>query len=85
MEKKTQDMPHCDQCHKKTEALGMHSFIIEDLICEACSLGLVDTIRNADPKAHVEIDLEQKRISVDSDLTRHELSMRLMEAGYEPK
>ena len=63
----------------------MHNFIIEDLICEACSLGLVDTIRNVDPKAHVEIDLAQKQISIDSELSRHELSMRLMEAGYEPK
>ena len=63
----------------------MHNFIIEDLICEACSLGLVDTIRNVDPQAHVEIDLAQKQISIDSELSRQELSMRLMEAGYEPK
>ncbi len=63
----------------------MHSFIVEDLICEACSAGLADAVRYADPDASIEIDLANQRVSIESTLSRHELEMRLLEAGYKPK
>ena len=53
----------------------MHSFIVEDLICEACSAGLADAVRYADPDASIEIDLANQRVTIDSDLSRHELEM----------
>ena len=62
----------------------MHTFIVNDLICEACSGAITDTIRHADPNARVQIDLEQFRVDIDSQLSREELALRLMEAGYTP-
>jgi Copper chaperone len=63
----------------------MHSFIVEDLVCEACSAGLANAIRYVDPDAKVEIDLASQRVTIESELGRHELEMRLIEAGYNAK
>ena len=50
----------------------MHTFIVNDLICEACSGAITDTIRHADPHARVQIDLEQFRVEIDSQLSPEE-------------
>lgn len=63
----------------------MHNFIVEDLVCEACSAGLANAIHYADPDANIEIDLATQRVTIESELSRHELEMRLLEAGYKPK
>jgi copper chaperone CopZ len=63
----------------------MHTFIVNDLICEACSGAITDTIRYADPQAKVQIDLETFQVEIDSQLSREELALRLMEAGYTPE
>ncbi|MGL4205878.1 MAG: hypothetical protein ACRCRW_07175 [Aeromonadaceae bacterium] len=63
----------------------MHTFIIEDLICESCSSALTETIHHADPHARVMIDLEHYRVEIDSHLSHDELASRLLEAGYNPK
>ena len=62
----------------------MHTFIIDDLICESCSSAITETIRHADPNARVVIDLEQYKVEIDSELSRNELASRLLEAGYNP-
>ncbi len=63
----------------------MHTFIIEDLICESCSSAITETIHHVDPHARIMIDLEHYKVEIESELNSHELASRLLEAGYNPR
>lgn len=60
----------------------MTEFKIEDMSCGHCASVITKTVQSLDPKAKVEIDLGQKKVSVDSSQDRAVIAAALAEAGY---
>ena len=50
--------------------------------CGHCASVITKTVQSLDPKAKVEIDLGQKKVSVDSSQDRAVIAAALAEAGY---
>ncbi|MDH0864969.1 heavy-metal-associated domain-containing protein [Mitsuaria sp. GD03876] len=62
----------------------MHEFKLPDMSCGHCLAAVTTAVKEADGQADVEVDLAQKTVKVESDLSREELAEVLAEAGYPP-
>lgn len=52
--------------------------------CGHCARAVTEAVRGEDPQAQVQIDLETKRVQIDSSASEAALRHALVEAGYEP-
>ncbi len=62
----------------------MMEFRIEDMSCGHCASVITKTVRALDSQAKVEIDLAQKKVTVESSEDRATIAEALTEAGYTP-
>lgn len=62
----------------------MMEFKIEDMSCGHCASVITKTVQALDSAAKVEIDLAQKKVTVESREERAVIAEALTEAGYTP-
>ena len=59
------------------------TFEVAGMSCNHCVRAVTGAIREVDPLAEVDIDLESAQVSVDSTTPRDALAQAIREAGYE--
>lgn len=59
------------------------TFEVAGMSCNHCVRAVTGAIREVDPQAEVDIDLESAQVSVDSTAPRDTLAQAIREAGYE--
>ncbi len=62
----------------------MIEFTINDMSCGHCASVITKTVRALDSEARVDIDLAQKKVTVESTEDRADLAAALTDAGYPP-
>jgi len=62
----------------------MMEFKIEDMSCGHCASVITKTVKALDAQAKVEIDLAQKKVTVESSEPRAIIAEALTDAGYTP-
>jgi len=62
----------------------MMEFKIEDMSCGHCASVITKTVKALDAQAKVEIDLAQKKVTVESSEPRAIIVEALTDAGYTP-
>lgn len=60
----------------------MTTFYIPDMSCGHCKATIEKTIKVIDPEAHINFDMEARRIALDSALSAANVQAALTEAGY---
>lgn len=61
----------------------VNQFKVAGMTCGHCVSRITRAIRAEDPQARVEVDLAQRRVSVESALAREDVARQIVEAGYE--
>ena len=62
----------------------MLEFNLPDMSCGHCASTVTKTCQLVDPQAKVEVDLNSKKVKIDSSEDRGEFVDALTEAGYPP-
>lgn len=62
----------------------MYDFTVPAMHCGGCAKTITRILGELDAKAKVEIDLESKRVSVETSQSREAVVARMAEAGFEP-
>ena len=62
----------------------MMEFKIEDMSCGHCASVITKTVKELDAAAKIDIDLAQKKVTVESTEDRAVIAEALTEAGYTP-
>ena len=62
----------------------MLEFTLPDMSCGHCAATVTKAVKLVDPQAQVDIDLETKRVKIESGEGRDEFAQALTEAGYPP-
>ena len=62
----------------------MHEFKLPAMSCGHCVATVTGAVKEVDPTAVVEVDLDQKNARVESGADRAVLAAALAEAGYPP-
>lgn len=52
--------------------------------CGGCAKTVTRLVGEIDPAARVDIDVDSKRVSIETDASRDAIVARLAEAGFEP-
>jgi copper chaperone len=55
-----------------------------DMSCGRCASTVTKTVKQVDPAAKVEVDLDTKKVKVDSREDRQQIAQALSAAGYPP-
>lgn len=63
----------------------MIEFDIQSMSCGHCVGRVTEAVRSADPQARVDVDLQTKKVRVESAADRDVISAALREAGYPPQ
>ena len=59
-------------------------FQVNDMSCGHCVRSITQAVQALDQAAHVEVDLERKRVTVQTTATSAAVSHALFDAGYTP-
>lgn len=62
----------------------MIEFNLPDMTCGHCASTVTNTVKQVDPRATVEVNLETKEVKVESSGNRQQFAQALAEAGYPP-
>ena len=62
----------------------MIEFQVNAMSCNHCVGFVTDTIKALDPQARVDVDLDSKKVKVESNQDRARIAQALAEAGYPP-
>jgi copper chaperone len=62
----------------------MFEFDVQAMSCGHCVQAVTQAIKAVDPEAHVEVNLDTKKVKVESSQDRARLTEALTEAGYSP-
>jgi copper chaperone len=62
----------------------MIEFDLQAMSCGHCASTVTKTIQSVDPAARVEVNLDTKKVKVESSAPRESLAGALTEAGYPP-
>ncbi len=62
----------------------MYEFDIPDMTCGHCASMVGQALRLADPACQLKVDLQQRRVTVQSAEPEAALAEALVEAGYPP-
>jgi copper chaperone len=57
---------------------------IPSMSCGHCVKAVTQAVHEVDPQAKVDVDLDTKKVVVDSTAERQKIVAALTEAGYEP-
>ncbi|MFB2531924.1 heavy-metal-associated domain-containing protein [Paracoccus sp. p3-h83] len=60
-------------------------FQIDNMTCGGCARSVTKAIQSVDPQAKVEIDLPQKRVTVESGASQSAVAAVLEDAGFSPR
>lgn len=60
----------------------MIEFDVQAMSCGHCASIVTEAVRSVDPQAKVEVDLENKKVKVESSQSRASIADALTEAGY---
>ena len=60
----------------------MTTFHISDMSCGHCKATIEKTIKAIDPEAHINFDMDARRIALDSVVGAAKIQAALAEAGY---
>jgi copper chaperone len=63
----------------------MIEFEVQALSCGHCVRAVTEAVQEVDPSAKVDVDLDRKKVSVQSDADRAALARALADAGYPPR
>ena len=63
----------------------MIEFDIQSMSCGHCVGRVTEAVRSVDPAAMVEVDLQTRKVRVQSGADRQAVSAALTEAGYPPE
>lgn len=58
-------------------------FSVPKMSCGHCTAAIEKAVRNIDPVANVECDLETRRVTVDTSLSRADVGAAIKQAGYD--
>jgi copper chaperone len=62
----------------------MIEFHLPAMSCGHCVRTVTEAVQEIDPKARVDVDLDSKKVQVESNADRTALTQALTEAGYPP-
>lgn len=62
----------------------MLEFNLPDMSCGHCVAAVTQTVRQVDPKAKVDVDLNAKIVKIESAEDRASIAAALTQAGYPP-
>ena len=62
----------------------MIEFQVPALSCGHCVRAVNEAVKEVDPQARVDVDLETRKVNVESNAARAQLVEALTEAGYPP-
>lgn len=62
----------------------MIEFKLDAMSCSHCVATVTETIKEVDPQARVEVDLDRKQVKVESSRDKARIAQALTEAGYPP-
>jgi copper chaperone len=57
---------------------------IPSMSCGHCVKAVTQAVQAVDPQAKVEVDLDTKKVEIDSTADRYKIVDALAQAGYEP-
>lgn len=60
-------------------------FLIDNMACGGCARSVTKAIHSVDPQAKVDIDLNLKRVTVQSAVERSAVTAGLEVAGFPPR
>ena len=60
-------------------------FQIDNMTCGGCAKSVTKAIHSVDPQAKVDIDLPQKRVTVESGANQSAVAAVLEDAGFSPR
>lgn len=62
----------------------MLELTVPDMTCGSCVRAITKAVQSADPEAKVDVSLSEKRVRVESALSRDEVEQRIAQAGFTP-
>ena len=62
----------------------MIEFKLDAMSCGHCVAAVTETIKEVDPQARVEVDLDRKQVKIESSRDQARIAQALTEAGYPP-
>lgn len=62
----------------------MFEFNVQAMSCGHCASTITQALKQLDPQARVEVDLDGKKVRVESNEDQASLAEALTEAGYPP-
>lgn len=60
----------------------MISLIVSGIQCEGCSSLIGEAVRSVDPKATVEVDIEEGRVDIDTPASLDHVVLAIERAGF---
>lgn len=57
---------------------------VPDMTCGSCVRAITNAVQGADPQAKVDVSLSDRRVRVDSALSREQVEQRIAQAGFTP-
>jgi len=62
-----------------------HVFVTPDMMCDGCANSIKNGLKKQAGVKEVAVDVAAKKVTVDADLTREQLSAALTKLGFPPK
>jgi copper chaperone len=62
----------------------MIQFNIPSMSCGHCVKAVTQAVHEVDPQAKVDVNLDAKKVDVESGADRQKIAQALVEAGYQP-
>lgn len=62
----------------------MTEFNVQGMSCGGCASRVTKAVQSVDPSAQVRVDLAKQTVTVESGVSRDELTTALTTAGYPP-
>ncbi|WP_058616432.1 heavy-metal-associated domain-containing protein [Tepidimonas taiwanensis] len=59
-----------------------HVFTVDGMSCGHCVKAITQAVRALDPQAQVRVDLDERRVEVESDRSRVALADAIRDEGY---
>ena len=60
------------------------AFSVQDMTCGHCAATITDAVKSLDPEGRCEIDLDARRVKVESAFTADRVAAAIAKAGFSP-
>ncbi len=65
--------------------MAKYLFKVNDMTCGGCASNVQTALENSDNVTHVDIDVEKRQVSVESDMPESDVIALISQAGYTPE